>query len=784
MKYIITIAIILTSFNLHAQWGQDSNATTGSFYKLKAYNLRSGSTANVGADTAGNLILFSSSTTGLNHVYSSTGLANVNDSTLRLDTAYTDARYLPDGLIQPGYVSWSGTGLTFDVTSAIYTINAVRYTSAAGSVTLATADPTDPRYDVIAVDNTGTVVKITGTAGVNPTIPQTDPATQVYLTAIYVAAGATTPGDITQTLIYDENSEAYSGTSVGVSSNFNNTTSPYHLTKSADIGSWTAGQTVTFTKNTGTALATDYTVLKAYILLKAALSSTANIRVSFLNGTTVVSNVITLAAAQGFTKSNHSSFQNITIPISAFTFSSTTFNKIRFTLAGTGGGMYLDYVQFQGGIVTTIPAEVDPFSVHVVDSAAMLSPYLRKIDTTGKWVNWIYRKTASDSVFYVKNGTASFAYKDSTGGGGSSALSSLTAATATNDINSTTFKQTWRWNSLAGDTAFVLNSSTTAAASNAQVQFASLLSGVNGTTTQRTISGVFRNIHTGTLANNVGLWVTAARGTSNYAIIVDTGFVGIGTTAPPNTLSVLSTTNADGVSIDGTTNPAYTLRVSNTAKGYLAAVTGSTAFFTNAVANDIAIRCESGRVLLGSVGGTAAITANNSTVGIFTITPAYPLDVTGKMRATDSIFANKGIVVDNGTNPVIQMKIGGVTKAYAPVVGTAANQFFLGTASGDLIFRSESNNIFLGRDNGSGTATPGLSVVNNIIGINQTSPAASSILDIVSTTKGVLLPRMTKTQRDAISSPATGLMIYQTDNTPGLRVYNGTNWMRYTETAD
>lgn len=61
---------------------------------------------------------------------------------------------------------------------------------------------------------------------------------------------------------------------------------------------------------------------------------------------------------------------------------------------------------------------------------------------------------------------------------------------------------------------------------------------------------------------------------------------------------------------------------------------------------------------------------------------------------------------------------------------------------------------------------------------------ASSMLDIQSTTKGVLVPRMTKTQRNAISSPATGLMIYQTDNTPGLRVYNGTNWMRYTETAD
>ncbi len=73
---------------------------------------------------------------------------------------------------------------------------------------------------------------------------------------------------------------------------------------------------------------------------------------------------------------------------------------------------------------------------------------------------------------------------------------------------------------------------------------------------------------------------------------------------------------------------------------------------------------------------------------------------------------------------------------------------------------------------------------NGIVSIGTASPSASSILDITSTTKGFLPPRMTKTQRDAISSPATGLVVYQTDNTPGLRCYNGTNWMRYTETAD
>lgn len=67
---------------------------------------------------------------------------------------------------------------------------------------------------------------------------------------------------------------------------------------------------------------------------------------------------------------------------------------------------------------------------------------------------------------------------------------------------------------------------------------------------------------------------------------------------------------------------------------------------------------------------------------------------------------------------------------------------------------------------------------------NPANPDACAIVDIESITQGLLLPRMTKTQRDAIGSPTAGLAVYQTDNTPGLRVYNGTNWMRYTETAD
>ncbi|RLD74642.1 MAG: hypothetical protein DRJ07_19485, partial [Bacteroidetes bacterium] len=51
---------------------------------------------------------------------------------------------------------------------------------------------------------------------------------------------------------------------------------------------------------------------------------------------------------------------------------------------------------------------------------------------------------------------------------------------------------------------------------------------------------------------------------------------------------------------------------------------------------------------------------------------------------------------------------------------------------------------------------------------NGTATAdGSAMLDVQSTAKGMLVPRMTQVQRDAITTPATSLMIYQTDATPG-----------------
>lgn len=79
-----------------------------------------------------------------------------------------------------------------------------------------------------------------------------------------------------------------------------------------------------------------------------------------------------------------------------------------------------------------------------------------------------------------------------------------------------------------------------------------------------------------------------------------------------------------------------------------------------------------------------------------------------------------------------------------------------------------------------GATNYGLLVANGSVGIGTTTPDASALLEMVSTTQGLLLPRMTTVQRSAITLPAKGLLLYNT-TTDQWEGNNGTpavpNWV-------
>ena len=153
------------------------------------------------------------------------------------------------------------------------------------------------------------------------------------------------------------------------------------------------------------------------------------------------------------------------------------------------------------------------------------------------------------------------------------------------------------------------------------------------------------------------------------------------------------------------------------------------------------------------------------------ITP-ISISATGELTLINTFNAANGKWANVSGDNLITFNTTSATNANASIAGDGSSYTILNTpgASGSIFFRANNANRMTMQGS------------SGALGMGTTSPNASSLLDMVSTTRGLLIPRMTLTQRNAIASPAAGLQVIVTGETGGefLSFYNSSTaaWQR------
>lgn len=228
--------------------------------------------------------------------------------------------------------------------------------------------------------------------------------------------------------------------------------------------------------------------------------------------------------------------------------------------------------------------------------------------------------------------------------------------------------------------------------------------------------------------------------TTNISLNPSGGFVGVGTASPIVTLQI---GNGSGLK-----------------QGY---ITGS--------GYDLVLGAAGGN-LFGYATQTISTVFNTAAVPLGVGTNASQPLIFGTAQTERMRISSTGFVGIGTTSPTARLTIGLPSGGYG---STERIQNYL--YNGTEFFKSymDANWNFVNEVIQSGTNQSGYIVSTNgsermritktgNVGIGTSSPSSSALLDISSTTKGFLPPRLRTSERDAIASPANGLMIYNTEN--------------------
>lgn len=170
--------------------------------------------------------------------------------------------------------------------------------------------------------------------------------------------------------------------------------------------------------------------------------------------------------------------------------------------------------------------------------------------------------------------------------------------------------------------------------------------------------------------------------------------------------------------------------------------------------------------------------------------PTGDANITGTVnnliKFTGATTGGNSLLVDNGTNvgigttnPLQQFTLSNSNSPVLRLERSNAAAFDWEVVADNLGFHLNG-----GADGTGGTLTSFLNVDGfGKVGIGTNTPVASALLELVSTNKGLLLPRMTSAQRIAIATPAPGLIVYQTNAPFGFYYFDGSVWQQLINTT-
>lgn len=282
----------------------------------------------------------------------------------------SSAQICQNRLLTPWNVSYQGTGFNFSVHGGqptgqgAYQLGCSFYTEDSATVTLNPSDPTLERIDVIYLDATGLHVREGDLATAGTAQKPTMTLDEIELTFVTVSPGATTP-TLTQLIVWDENTES-TVTNTGTTTDPNNLTNVFVGLKSVNVTNVNHNDLIHFDKLPGATfwpvLGYDALVLGVKLKPTMPINTSCNIAVSLV-GSGGVEVIVPV------TKTNNSTYQQISVPLSAFgNLTNTNIARVNvrylFPTAPLSVyvGFYLDYIYFIDGL-TQPPATAATFTL-------------------------------------------------------------------------------------------------------------------------------------------------------------------------------------------------------------------------------------------------------------------------------------------------------------------------------------------------------------------------------------------------------------------------------------